>query len=222
MPASVRGRRRRSAPGSDSSTSGGCEGHRLAVGCGSNARGLELDRELRRCPLLPRVGEPSRGRPELQLASVDARPLAESEEMDVVAVVADQENACDELLAVHAGVHTVPVSRCQEERAGARQRLAAAPVPLAAVYEDGVRTEREVVQEDAAGDPGCVDSSLDRVVVEGRERTEGIVAVEAHVAGEVIPGAERDADERRVELERDLCDGSQRAVAARNAEDRGA
>ena len=54
--------------------------------------------------------------------------------------------------------------------------------------------------------------------VEGSQRSQRIVAVETEVAREVVAGAERDADERQVALERDLRDCRQRAVAAGHPE----
>ena len=88
---------------------------------------------------------------------------------------------------------------------------------LAPVHEPRVQAERDVVQEEALADASDVDAPLDAVVERG-ERAERIVAVEAEVAGEVVPRPERDADERHVLLDRDLCDGSERAVAARHPE----
>ena len=52
------------------------------------------------------------------------------------------------------------------------------------------------------------------------ERGKRIVAVEPEVAGEVVPRAERDDDERQVALDGDLCNRRERAVAARHAEGR--
>ncbi len=146
------------------------------------------------------------GRPELELARVEALPLAEREEVDVVAVAPDQEDAHDRLLAVHAQTQPVAVPCRLHDRPHAREGLVATPVVLAPVHEAGVDAERDVVEEDAVADLADVDLSLDRIVVEGRQRAERIVAVEADVSGEVVPRSERNADEGRVGLERDRGD----------------
>ena len=88
---------------------------------------------------------------------------------------------------------------------------------LAPVHEPRVEAERDVVQEEPVADAADVDAPLDPVV-EGGERRERIVAVEAEVAGEVVPRPERDADERHVLLDRDLGDRRERAVAAGHPE----
>ena len=75
--------------------------------------------------------EPAGGRPELEHALVEPLALAEREEVDVVAVVADQEHAGANFLAVHARVQAVPVPCDLDERARSRERLAAAAVVLA-------------------------------------------------------------------------------------------
>ena len=59
----------------------------------------------------------------------------------------------------------------------------------------GVDAERHVVDEDPPVHLGEVDAPLDRLV-EGVERADDVVAVEAEVEGEVVAGAGRDADER--------------------------
>jgi hypothetical protein len=80
----------------------------------------------------------------------------------------------------------------------------------------GVEPKRDVVQKQALADPPDVDPPLGSG--EGSQRADWIVAVESEVACEVVSGTERDADEGKVALERDLRDGSQRAVAAGDAE----
>ena len=103
----------------------------------------------------------------------------------------------------------------QRTRAG--ERLAAPAVMLAPVDEPGVDAERDVVEEEPVAGLPDVDPPLDRAVVEGCERAERIVAVETDISREMVPRAERDADERSVRLERDRGDGCERAVAARTS-----
>src|SRR3954465_11904558 len=114
----------------------------------------------------------------------------------------------------------VAVTRDGEEAAGARERLAAPAVALPAVHQPGVDAERHVVEEDSLGHAADVGSPLD-AILEGRERPDRVVPVEAHVAGEMVPRAERDADERGTGLECDPGDGAERAVASRHAENLG-
>ena len=76
-----------------------------------------------------------------------------------------------------------------------------------------VDAERDVVEEEAAVHARDVDAPLDPV--ERRERGERVLGVEAHVAGEVVPRAEGDADEGEVALERHLRHGAEGAVTAR-------
>ena len=109
----------------------------------------ELDREPRVDSLLP-GGAGARPAAAQSWSSplVEPLALAEREERDLVAVVADEQNARDELLAVHAHVQPVPVCATLSKRARARERLAAAAVVLAPVDEPGVDAERDVVQEE--------------------------------------------------------------------------
>ena len=110
-----------------------------------------------------------------------------------------------------------PVLDGQGQRPQPRERVAPAAVVLAPVDEPGVDPERDVVQEEPVAGAGDVDAALGSVVERGQRR-DRVVAVEAQVAGEVIPRPERDADERDVLLQRDLRDGGERAVAAGHPE----
>ena len=117
------------------------------------------------------------------------------------------------------------MKRCVRRRsltvsASARRRaksVAPAAVVLAPVDEPGVDPERDVVEEEPVARPRHVDAPLDSVVERGQRR-DRVVAVEPEVAGEVVSRPEGDADERHVLLDRDLCDGGERAVAAGHPE----
>src|SRR3954451_16098734 len=98
------------------------------------------------------------------------------------------------------------------QRAQAREQVAATTMVLAAVDEIRIEAERQVVEEQPIVDSRDVDALLD--AVEGGERAERVVAVEPEVAGEVVTRAERDADEREITFDRNLCDRRQRAVTA--------
>ena len=102
--------------------------------------------------------------------------------------------------------------QCERPQAG--ECLSPAPAVLAPVHEARVEAERDVVQEEPVFDPADVDPPL--VAVEGRERADRVVAIEADVPGEVVAGPERDADERNVLLDRDVGDRGERAVPTRH------
>jgi hypothetical protein len=89
-------------------------------------------------------------------------------------------------------------------------------VALAFVHKERVEAERDVVEKEAFADSADVDRSLGSG--EGVQRADWIVAVQPDVSREMVTGAERDADERQVPLERDLGDRGQGAVAAGDAE----
>ena len=74
-----------------------------------------------------------------------------------------------------------------------------------------VGADRDVVEEEPFAHPPDVDPSLH--TLERGESAYRIVAVETEVAREVVSGAERDADERQVALDRDLGKVRQRSVA---------
>ena len=156
----------------------------------------------------------------MELAFVEPRALAEGEEVDLVAVVPDEDHPRLERLAVDRAAQVMPAARRLEDRACAGQRLPAAAVVLTPVDEPGVDAEGHVVEEEPVARLADVDAPLSCVVVERCERTERVVPVEADVAGEMIARPEGDADERRAGLERDPRDRSERAVAARRAEHR--
>src|SRR4051794_22514224 len=113
----------------------------------------ELDREVVARALVPCGRQDSFGTPEMEAALVETLPLADGEERELVAVVPDEEHARRERLVVDARVQPVAVTRDGEQTPGAREGLAAPAVALAAVHEPGVHPERDVVQEDAVGDP---------------------------------------------------------------------
>ena len=87
---------------------------------------------------------------------------------------------------------------------------------LAAVDQLGVHPDRDVVQKEPLARAPHVDPALRSRV--GVERTDRIVAVEPEVACEVVARAERDADEREVALDRNVCDRRERPVAAGRAQ----
>jgi hypothetical protein len=84
------------------------------------------------------------------------------------------------------------------------------------VHEPGIEAERDVVQEEPSVHACHVDPPL--TSGEGGEGGDGVVAIETEVAGEVVPRAERDDDERDVVLDGHLGHGCERAVAARDAD----
>ena len=88
---------------------------------------------------------------------------------------------------------------------------------LAPVHERRVDPERDVVQEAAAADAAHVHAPF--LAAEALERAERVVPIEPDVAGEVIPGAERNADEGQIALDRDRGDARHGAVTAGHAED---
>ena len=111
----------------------------------------------------------------------------------------------------------LPVRGEDRERAQPRERVAAAPVVLAAVHELRVDAERDVVQEEPVVRAADVDAAL--VAVDERfERADRVVAVEPEVAREVVARPERDARERQVALDRHVGDRRERAVAAGHRE----
>ena len=97
-----------------------------------------------------------------------------------------------------------------------RQSLAPAAVVLATVDEVRVGAERDVVEEHAVVRPSDVDPPLGSGV--GVECADRVITVEPDIAGEVVPGAERDAHERQVPLDRDRRDRRERAVPAGDPE----
>ena len=132
---------------------------------------------------------------------VDSLAFAEREQVEVVGVVRDEDEPRTHGLAVdREPLPAAAVLHGQRERPQAGQSLAPAAAVLAPVHEQRVEAERDVVQEELLSDPAHVDPSL--LPVEGRERADRVVAVEADVPGEVVAGPERDADERNVLLDR--------------------
>jgi hypothetical protein len=85
---------------------------------------------------------------------------------------------------------------------------------LPPVDELGVGADRDVVEEEPVTNSPDVDPPLHSF--EGIECADPVVAVEPEITREVVPRAERDADERQVALDRRLRELRQRAVAARD------
>src|SRR6185369_16148396 len=119
-------------------------------------------------------------------------------------------------LAVELRPDSALTAQPQPKGAQAGQHLAAPAVVLAAVHERRVDPERDVVQEAATADPADVHTPL--FSAERLERAERVVSIEPNVAGEVIPGAEGNADEGQIALDRDRGDARHGAVTAGHAE----
>ena len=152
----------------------------------------------------------------MELPLVEPLPLARGERAEPVRVVRHEEDS-----AVTGSSSTVKcsgrgVAEEDPERAEPRERLAPAAVALAAVDESGVEAERDVVEEAPLAGQARVHAALD--AVEARQGGERVVAVEAEVAGEVVPRAERHHHEGEVALDRHARDGAERAVAAGHAQ----
>ena len=122
-------------------------------------------------------------------------------------------------------VHELTVDECAQsavlahqasDSAQAREHLAATAVMLATVDEIGVEAERQVVEKESTVDATDIDTLLG--AVEGGERRQRIVAIEAEIARKVVASPERDADERQVALQRDGRHRRQRAVTAGHPE----
>ena len=156
-------------------------------------------------------------RVEVQPALVEALALADREHRQLVAVVRDQDDARVQRPAVDGQPRRVALCGDDRQRTQPRERIAPPPMVLAAMHEPRIDPERDVVQEEPVAGAPDVDPAF-AAVDEGGERSDRIVAVEADVAGEMVAGAERDADERQVALDRDVGDRRERAVAARHAE----
>src|SRR5581483_2165978 len=189
----------------------------LAVDGGAQPPPGRLDREPRAAALLPAGAEQSLRHVDVQAPLVEARALAERERPELVRVVRYEHEACTERCAVQADPQRAAVRRHRGERAQAGECHPAPAVSLAPVHEPRVEAERDVVQEESVAGAADVDAPL-APVRERVERRDGVVAVEADVAGEVVPGAEGDAHEREVALERDARHDRERAVASRHPE----
>ena len=108
-------------------------------------------------------------------------------------------------------MHGLPVHRQPLAKA---ERIEGTSPPV--VHEHRVGTDRDVVQEETPIRTPDVDAALDSV--ESSERAERVGSVEAEIAREMVPRADRHADERQVARDRSLGHGCERAVAAGNAE----
>src|SRR4030095_7693059 len=94
--------------------------------------------------------------------------------------------------------------------------ILAAQVIRASMKKTAIQAERDVVQEEPLTGAADVDPSF-LPVDERIERADRIAAVEADVPREVVPRAERDADEGEVTLDRNLRDRCHGSVPARHA-----
>jgi hypothetical protein len=147
---------------------------------------------------------------------VQSLALTDREQLELVVVVRDDGEVGIDRLPVDGQADAPAVAGQQEQRSQLRERVSPAPVALTFVHEERVEPQRDVVEKEALADSADVDPSLGSG--EGVQRAEWIVAVQPEVSREVVTGAERDADERQVALERDLGDCGERAVAAGDAE----
>jgi len=102
-----------------------------------------------------------------------------------------------------------------------RRRAELGLAVLGGLHHLRVQAERRVVHEHPAVDRGQVDRALDPVA-EGLERADHVVAVQAQVQGEVVPGPGRDADVRDAAAAGHGRDQRLRAVAAGHADHVGA
>jgi hypothetical protein len=78
------------------------------------------------------------------------------------------------------------------------------------VDEARVEPQRDVVEKEAIADRAHVDPLF--VALERREGSDRVVPVDTQIPGQVISRPERDADERKVALERDRGDDGERPV----------
>jgi hypothetical protein len=153
----------------------------------------------------------------VQAPLVEAPPLADDEEVELVRVVCDQDDAGPNVDAVdRERLDPSAGARQQPQRTNRGEGVAATAMVLAPVDESRVEAERYVVEEEPPVDASDVDSAFD--AGEGRQRPERVVPIETEVAGKVVPGSVRDADEGKPALERDLGDRCKRAVAPRDSE----
>ena len=196
----------------------GIELDRLAVDRRPQPRLRRADFELGARALIP--GDPAEAvrDVEVELALVEALALPEREQVECVVVVRDQHEPRSDVIPVdREALAATSVLHGQRQCTKPSERIAAAAVVLAPVHEAGVDPERDVVQEEPVACARDVDPPFDPVV-ESCERGDRVVPVEPEVAGEMVPRPERDADERHVLLDRDRCDGGERAVAAGHSE----
>ena len=89
------------------------------------------------------------------------------------------------------------------------------------LHDRGVHAERHVVHEDAAVDPAEIDPAL-VAVGERVERADDVVAVDAEIEGEVIPGTGGDAHKGNVVFRRHPGNQCLRPVASGHTDDVGA
>ena len=145
---------------------------------------------------------------------VEPLPLTEREEVEVVVVVRHDGELGVDRLPVHAEIHAATIAGEQEQRPQLGEDVPPPPVALATMDEEGIEPQRDVVQKESFADAAHVDPAL--AAAKRVERADWIFPVEAQIAREVVPRAERDADEREVALERRFGDRCKRAVAPRD------
>jgi hypothetical protein len=137
---------------------------------------------------------------QVEQSFVQAVALADGEEVEVVVVVRHDQDARVSPLPVDGHAQPARVACEQSERFQHGGR----PSSFPPVDEARVQPERDVVQEQAAVHARDVDPLL--AARKGPERSGGVATIDAQVAGEVVEGAERNGDERKRPLDRDLRD----------------
>lgn len=142
---------------------------------------------------------------------VEPFAFPDREELEVVVVVAHEGDSRVDRRSVDRKPFGDRMPGKQQQGAKLCERVPPAAMVLSLVDEVGVSADRDVVQEESLADASDVDPSLH--ASEGDQGADRIVTIETEVAREVVPGAERDADERQVALDRDLGDRRQRSVA---------
>jgi hypothetical protein len=171
----------------------------------------------------PDDGAPRDGLDHVRVQEAFVEPLSSPQvghALDAVVVVPDQHDERRVMLPSAVGFER-DVERPPALPESGRRHAKERDEPIARllrriVHEACVYAERHVVEEELVGDGTDVDLPLR--TREGTESADGIARVDVEVSRKVIPRSERDADERKIALERDGCDRSQRAVPARHPE----
>jgi hypothetical protein len=206
-------------------------------------RGARADLETRRAPLVPAreaadlargleryelpggggVADPGRDDPQYAAVKPLPRPPA-ADVIKLVGIVRDQDHlGRRDIGAIGPGEPQVEGSRVPAQQIGQHRadRPELGVAVLGGLNHLGVEPERRVVHEHPAVDGGQVDRDIDPVA-EGLQRAHHIVAVEAEVEREVVPGPGRDAHVRDAPAAGDGRDQRLRAVAAGHADHVGA
>src|SRR5439155_13159179 len=150
---------------------------------------------------------------QVQFPFVEALALAERGQVECVRIVRDEQEARLDGVTVDRDAERLPVREQDRPCPNPRKCFAASPLRFTAMHEPRVDAERHVVQEEAPVHATDVDAPF-TAGVERTERSDRIVTIETQIAGEMVTGSERDADERAIALECNLGHGRQRAVAA--------